>query len=490
MVLLVPDNKTKDDYGRWSAQIGKPSDLGIQLQVAISYSDRKGPHVVATGIVGVPRAPEDDLERQMVANKLADLVETPEIAIFAFIGLLRWRLIKGGPFEVKLTESRQVRELDPTEVSNRISISGLGPLSEPVFRTQFSETSTWEKEYRANRYLRFESRAGLNQRYQDLLTNITILADDGQIGLTQEKHWHQLFRHVVAEMFIRGEPPVPHNFDPSIAPAILFPDPELCERAAEATAAIKAQGPYLVKYGKAADMARLFDRGEVYLQPASAYRDPDHNQAIYDQELSLLHYCVVAKDEGFLKSGDVRANPDVLQTPGHRILPLFRASDAKRDEVTCMESYGPDAWLYCMSTLLAPRLFSDFGADACVVLRRDEFETRICSALRSPAGKKVFAHGRVHYMDPFGVYAEQPRPPQVHISYGAAMNPDPQPFAPFGPDGQLARPPHVHFSKTFRYTYQSEYRFVTFPGQATDRLSMPLTLTLGSLDGIGQLIVL
>ena len=94
MVLLIPGNKIEDDYQRWGAQIGKPSEMGIQVQVAISYSDRKGPHVVATGIVGVPRAPEDDLERQMVANTLADLVEMPEIAIFAFTDLLRWRLIK------------------------------------------------------------------------------------------------------------------------------------------------------------------------------------------------------------------------------------------------------------------------------------------------------------------------------------------------------------------------------------------------------------
>ena len=47
MVLFVPNNKSEDDYNRWSARIGKPSHLGVQLQVGISYSDRPGPHVVA-----------------------------------------------------------------------------------------------------------------------------------------------------------------------------------------------------------------------------------------------------------------------------------------------------------------------------------------------------------------------------------------------------------------------------------------------------------
>ena len=133
-MLLVPDNKTEEDYSHWSRQIGKPSELGVQLQVAISYSDRSGPHVVATGTVGVPRHPEDDFERQLLATKIADLVEAPDIAIFSFFGLLWWRVVEGGPFEVDLTERRQVRQLDESEVSNRVSISGPGPMNKSVFR--------------------------------------------------------------------------------------------------------------------------------------------------------------------------------------------------------------------------------------------------------------------------------------------------------------------------------------------------------------------
>ena len=126
MVILVPDNKTEDDYGHWSRQIGKQSELGVQLQVAISYSDRSGPHVIATGTVGVPRPPEDDFERHLLATKIADLIEAPDIAIFSFTGLLWWRVVKGGPFQVDLTETRQLRQLDESEVSNSVSMSGPG----------------------------------------------------------------------------------------------------------------------------------------------------------------------------------------------------------------------------------------------------------------------------------------------------------------------------------------------------------------------------
>ena len=491
MLLLVPNNKTDDDYKQWGAKIGMPSELGVHLQVGISYSDRPGPpHVVAEGIVGVPRPPEDDLERSMVASKLAELIESPDIAIFEFTGLIWWRLVRDGPFEIKLTRSKTLRELDENEISNSISITGPGPLNEPVFKAKFAESDDWKRDYRDNRYLRFESRAELNRRYQDLLTNITILNDTGQVDLTAEKNWHQLFNHTVVEMFLRGEPPVPHNFDPTVEKAVLFPDMELCEKAAEAVEKVQISDPILVKYGKADHMRALYENGEVYMPPASVYGDPEHNQAVHDQELTFSFHAVVVNDEGYLKSTDICANWDMLQGRDHRILPLFHASDAERDEVTRIESFGPDAWVFCISSLLTPRLFSDFNADACVVLSRDKFQARICDALRPLAGTKLFAHGHVHYADPFGAYEEPTHSPQVHICYGAKANDDGQHFSPFGPGTELLRPPIVHFQKTFRFAYQREYRFVSYPPQYTQKLNAPIRITLGSLKDIGELIIL
>ena len=491
MVLLVPNDKNDDDYKQWGVTIGMPSGLGVHLKVGISYTDRPGsPHVVAEGIVGVPRPPEDDFERSMLANKLAELVETPDIAIFEFTGLIWWRLIQGGPFEVKLIKSESLRELDENEISNRVSFSGPGPLHEPVFQTKLPESDGWEREYRTNRYLRFESRAGLNQRHQNLLTNITILNDAGQVDLTTEKHWHQLFKHVTVEMFLRGEPPVPYNMDPTVERAVLFPNKELCERAAHAIENVTVSGPILVKYGKAEHIKSLYERGEVYMPPASVYGDPKHNQAVYDQELTLTHYVVVANSEGYVKSTDVCDNLDVLQGSSHRILPLFHAPDAEREQVSLIESYGPDAWVFCMSSLLTPRLFSDFHADACIVLSRDKFKDLICNALRQPAGKILFAHGDVHYADPIGAYQETVQPPQVHLSYSVKEKDDAKRFSPFGPGAELLRPPVVHFHKVFRFAYQREYRFVNYPSQYTKKLNAPIEFALGPLNDIGKLIVL
>ena len=112
-------------------------------------------------------------------------------------------------------------------------------------------------------------------------------------------------QHVVQEMFLRGEPPVPQNFHPTVAKAILFPDKNLCEQAADAVGKVRISEPVLVKHGKADRMRALYERGDVYMPPATVYDDPEHNQAIHDQELSFSHCGVVTNQFGPLKAHDV-----------------------------------------------------------------------------------------------------------------------------------------------------------------------------------------
>ena len=55
-------------------------------------------------------------------------------------------------------------------------------MSESVFRKRFGEEEAWGREYSRNRYLRFETRVDVNQRYQDLMKKITILTDTDNGG--------------------------------------------------------------------------------------------------------------------------------------------------------------------------------------------------------------------------------------------------------------------------------------------------------------------
>ena len=87
-----------------------------------------------------------------------------------------------------MIESRAVRIVTRDDVSTPIQRSGPGPISEPVFRKRFGEEEAWGREYSRNRYLRFETRVDVNQRYQDLMKNITILTDTDKVDVTGEKH--------------------------------------------------------------------------------------------------------------------------------------------------------------------------------------------------------------------------------------------------------------------------------------------------------------
>ena len=302
IVLLVPDNKTEDDYSHWSRQIGKPSELGVQLQVAISYSDRSGPHVVATGTVGVLRPPEDDFERHLLACKIADLVEAPAIAIFTFTGLLWWRLVKGGPFEVELTETRQLRQLDESEVSN-VSMSGPG-------RVHVSRIGG------PGRQPRFEDRA--------------------QSALPGSHHQHHRTlasspkrnsqKHVVMEMLRL----FPTTFTLRLRPPSCFRT-RSCARRRRCRGRAGA-GALSVKYGKADHMRRLYGPCGDLATPIPAVQD--HAPAPLRRQT---------------RASSPRGTPSA-------ILPLFHAPKAQRDEVTCVDGR--------LDVLHVLGLFSDFGADA------------------------------------------------------------------------------------------------------------------------------
>ena len=466
-MLLIPADKLPGHDPEWAQAIGQPSDLGVELNVLIGYSKDGRPDWQIRGIVGVPRFPEDDYERILLAHKIEGLVEAPSFAVFAGIAVVSWTERTGGPFAVEVIQSRALRTVTESDVSNTLEVSGPGPLRDPVFRKQFDEAKNWAREYSENRYLRFETRGDLNQRYQDLLTNITILTDAGTVDLTDQEHWHRLFRHVVAEMFMRGQPPVPHNLDPTVRKAILFPDEDLCTRAAKAVSRDRMRGNHVVKYGRAEHMRRLYELGHVYMQPASHFgRRDERNQAVYDQE-TISHYkgVIVPKaDRGtYLKQQFAYAEPDTFLDPDHDFVRIVDAPDATEEEFVHFGLQTDSGfWLYCMSDALMPRMFSDFDADACVVLDRREFIVRLRSAWsRLVPEKGEFGFGPVIYDDPVGAYANSAVQPGVTN----------------------------YFTKTFRYAYQGEFRFAGLP-KSPDEALEPLHLCLGPLDDIGKLIEL
>jgi len=313
--------------------------------------------------------------------------------------------------------------------------------------TNIPRHEAWRKIYRANRYCRHLSQKELNQRIRDVLLNNLVLTLDAKVGLhpigPDGMRWMELWTHVLEEMVLRHGP-YPNGFTRDILHSEPFPDfaGKLGEKAA-AILASKGLRPsdVFIKFGKAKHMKSLFEYGAMRVQSASYYATPDHNGAIKDDELSLPLSLALSRDD-IIK---VVLNPqDVPDRPIE-----------KRLDITYKA--GTDYWLYCLATAVEPRLFVDFQADSCVIIKdRKRFQHMMTLQSVAKFSKTSHRHGKAIYIDPI-------IPSTTNID--------------------------VPMSKHFRYEYQNEYRFVWKPIKPMANLPY-VDLELGSLESFAELIVL
>lgn len=253
----------------------------------------------------------------------------------------------------------------------------------------------------------------------------------------------EIWTHVLEEMALRHGP-YPNGFTRDILHSEPFPDfvGELGTKAASVLASRGLRSDEVfIKFGKTEHMVALVERGALRVQSASYYATPSHNGAIRDDELSLPLSLALSRDD-IIK---VVLNPqDVPDGPIEQ-----------RMDVTY--NAGTDYWLYCVSSAVEPRLFVDFQANACVIIKdkeRFQYLLTLQSAAHFP--NTGYRHGKAIYIDPL-------RPSTVKID--------------------------VPMSKHFRYEYQREYRFVWRPVKPMANLPY-VDLELGSLEGIAELVVL
>lgn len=305
----------------------------------------------------------------------------------------------------------------------------------------------WRLQYREKRYARHLSQAELNARIRDILLNQLVLTAEGKVGLIpideSTRHWPEVWTHVLEEMRLRHGPH-PAGFTPDILHSEPFPNyvGELARRATSAMAAIASRGTQtLVKFGKGSHMEALFFRGGLRIQPASFFSVPHHNGAIRDDELRLNWSVVLSRDD---VTRLVQNPQDVPADAGSQRLDVeFRAPG--------------DYWLYCVAASMQPRLFVDFGADACVVIRDPvAFRQRLHQAGVVALPGAAFFEGAAAYIDPLG-------PANAKV------------FVPL--------------AKHFRYSYQREHRFAWLPPSRAERLDH-VDVEIGPIEDIAELIVL
>ncbi len=304
----------------------------------------------------------------------------------------------------------------------------------------------WRHEYRKHRYAEHLSRPELNKRIRDIFLNLLRVTPDAKIGVFPLKggtgpFWEK-WTHVLEEMALRYGP-YPGGFDRDILHSEPFPNfaSILATKAATRMAEIKLPlNSTYIKLGRKDHMESLFHEGGLRLQPASFYSRPDLNLAVRDDEMTI--------PLSFVLNGEqLRAfvsNPeDVPPAAKQRLDVEFRAT--------------ADFWLYCVSRSIEPRLFVDFNAEACVLIKnRGEFARRLRAGAVAATDGTQMSEADAIYVDPL-----HPTSPKIYVP----------------------------FSKPFGYTYQREYRFCWVPTPPVAKLEHK-DIKIGSLSDIAELIII
>lgn len=303
----------------------------------------------------------------------------------------------------------------------------------------------WRLSYRENRYCQHLSQQELNRRIRDVFLRMLTLTPDAKVGVVEVDsegiRLMQLWTHVLEEMVLRFGP-FPSGFSKDILNTEPVPDfaGVLASKVASKLEHLRGTN-VAIKFGKPEHMQALYERGALRVQAASFYKRPDHNGAIQDDELAL-EISLRLNREAILR---VVSNPQ--EVPAGQ---LSQRMDVRFASKT-------DYWMYCITTAIAPRLFVDFEAQACVVIKDlRRFTQAIRYAVAPKTGRTKFRSGPVTYIDPVL--------PQKGII-------------------------DVPMSKHFRYSHQQEHRFIWLPLEP--ECSLPhLDVELGSLEEYGELVSL
>jgi hypothetical protein len=163
----------------------------------------------------------------------------------------------------------------------------------PVVHLEMKQQEIWQMQYRNRRYMKYLTANDLQQRFVDVLSNLTVLSPKGLISLHDWQgrgaYWMSLFADIQEEYALRGEGlPARDTLKEMRLPRATAPKPPksawICEpllKELEGTA-------YLVKYGKAIHLQRALDAGTWKISAASTFADSSLDSARRDEELERI----------------------------------------------------------------------------------------------------------------------------------------------------------------------------------------------------------
>jgi len=297
----------------------------------------------------------------------------------------------------------------------------------------------WSRKYRNSPYMKHFSPLDLEERIKDIFNLLSTLAPNGKISVAvgkniNEEMWRK-YTHTLCEMEDRYGP-YPNGFTHGFIESTNMVSPTFPNIPASKIAIDIAGGIVpgrLYKFSKKKYIYDMYRSGIFRIAPASYYSDPSLNAAIRDDEL-VFNGSVSISLKNFIKLGRI--------TPSYGRLEYL---------VKARTNY----YVSCFSSNYTYREFSDFEADACLIIKDPRvFISRLITAgSQTLPGYEGFAGG-VKYLDP--VLCD---PCKIDIN----------------------------FAKHFKYAYQNEYRAIWAPKEPISELQA-FYLNIGPLDDIAEVI--
>ena len=300
-------------------------------------------------------------------------------------------------------------------------------------------------QYRARRYMQHLLDQELEQRAKDIFLNQLVLTEENKIGLHPIKqdgeYWMTVFTHLLEEFTIRYGP-YPAGFKRGFIKEARVPDPRLdaASKACNVVKRLKIEpNKYLFKYSKLQWLEETRKKGVIRISPAASYSDPSLHPAIQDDELRFI-----------IQPNPLEFNLEVFdsKTGGSK-------GRMSPKQMQIIQESASNYYVYCLSSILVPRLFLDFDADACLIIRKPkEFISKLLTAFEMKNPGWVGVAKDVKYLDPLNS-----TPSQVDV-----------------------------FScKHFRYSYQKEIRVIWLPSEPAKELEHQF-IELGGLEDCSELI--
>lgn len=313
--------------------------------------------------------------------------------------------------------------------------------------TQSTKEDHWRLMYRLRPYLGNADNQALRCRLDDILRNVLNLTPEAKVGMLPSDQggsiWSQKLIDLHLECFRRSTK-IEDIADMSEMPWNMEAL-ELIRRNQHIISHFDKKNIFC-KFGKIQWMRELLEHGNLRISPASYYSYSEHNIARRDDELILETYLTPYDyDLGIIPDFLLEKYPE----RGWGVINHIKPSNH---------------YLYCLTVSFNPRYFFDFRgddgiADACVIIHNpDEFERRLTAAVSQALNGWHIKTGMAKYVDPYSVVTLLPN----HSD-------------------------EIYFFKPFRFLYQREYRLVAIPPPREQNTLDHLSLRLGSLKDIAEL---